>query len=230
MWSIQKQRLILAFFGILWIPKLSYGRHVCHPYDLSSFCLQAYQIKSIIESTDPQPYPQFKEIFEIFPDEGLQDGILDPHTDDIFSHGDYCELKYVKADFAGCTNCPGKATVPNKENPYRLDVTEISVGGKRLHNWLHVRMYSVQKLRAPVRATGKIKYAFLMAMDTDSFPIGDFNNNIPCGHDCNCDSKRCHQGNATDSIPCMFTDENVVTVDQKKKNFFRNILLHHASL
>jgi len=71
-------------------------------------------------------------------------------------------------------------------------------------------------------ATGKMKMGFLMVADENGSPVGDFAHDIPCGADCNCKHfkptnvsgkpPRCLQAKRKEHVPCMFTDDKVISV------------------
>ncbi|CAL8099093.1 unnamed protein product [Orchesella dallaii] len=162
-------------------------------------------------------------------------------TGTIWTLNDGCELKYIKAPiYPGVdlltdppASAPGSpifkfgSMIPTADkNPYEIEVTEITVEGARLHNWLHVAI--IHNTQAPAVSDpmltlgkeGEIKMAFIIAHDAQGFPVGEFVNTIPCG-DCDgkCkpidpsapDEKWCHQGTRKDHIPCMFDSRRVVT-------------------
>lgn len=106
----------------------------------------------------------------------------------------------------------GKET-PAKENPYRLEITEIAIKGTRLHNWLHIKIYSngTAGLNSEDLGSGKIKMAFIMAQDEEGLPVGEFVNNIPCGAHQPCKPPVCHQGTVDDTFPCMIDSAKVTS-------------------
>jgi hypothetical protein len=117
------------------------------------------------------------------------------------------------------------------ENPFEVEITEVKVNNRRLHNHLHFTIGFKNGQFPPVvtrglsssnvpggptltqKQFGKISYAFIIVHDQNGWPIGDFNTRLPCGQcGANCVPPNCHQAEYEDTIPCMILSKYTPTV------------------
>jgi hypothetical protein len=177
--------------------------------------------------SNPPSYTQFHRIVKKFPeaDKPFQNFAKKDLENMIFTWQDNC--RYENVSFKD-------GLYAGKPNPYSLNVTEIEVGGQRLHNWLHFQITSNDDLRAKSGATGKIKMAFIVVSDQEGRHVGDFNHALPCAgsgkYQCKCKyyktpkvgTKQCHHGGRDDHVPCMFTSDKVVSVSCSSSSVLAN--------
>jgi len=151
------------------------------------------------------------------------------------------DVECQPTDGNGFLNRPAKMNFqPDTDclNPYIVQITEITVGGIRMHNWLHVvvRADAIRQKRGAQNCpTGKMKYVILEARDELGNPVGEFTDEIPChGGNRTGNPRACPAGLTCRSVfgtkknymPCMFVPNYAIMV--KKLYTFIPLYFRHV--